>query len=154
MDFFKDGGTKVNTPKSRCQENIALIGDFLKKNDTIDFILIQEIDRRSKRSYRIDEYEKFSGILSTHNPFFAKNYDAFFVPAPPTNPMGKVLGGIATYSKYTPVSATRYSLPGDFGFPVQLFYLDRCFMVTGTIENGKELILIKPIMKRLMKVAS
>jgi len=58
MDFFKDGGTKVITPKNKCLDNISLIGDFLLKNDTVDFILLQEIDRESKRSYRIDQYEK------------------------------------------------------------------------------------------------
>ena len=52
MDFFKDGGTKVITPKDRCLENIARIGDFILNNDTVDFILLQEVDRDSKRSYR------------------------------------------------------------------------------------------------------
>ncbi len=143
MDFFKDGGTKVITPKDNYLENIAGIGDFLLKNDTVDFIMIQEIDRDSKRSYRDDQFEKIAGLLSGHNPFFAKNYDVFFVPAPPSKPMGKVVSGIATYSKYTPVSSIRYSLPGDMGFPTQLFYLDRCFMVNRfRIENGRELVLI------------
>lgn len=143
MDFFKDGGTKVITPEDKYLENISGIDDFLVKNDTVDFILLQEIDRDSKRSYRIDQYQRLSEKLSGHNPFFAKNYDVFFVPAPPTKPMGKVVSGIATFSKYTPVSSTRYSLPGDFGFPTQLFYLDRCFMVSRyRIENGKELVLI------------
>jgi endonuclease/exonuclease/phosphatase family metal-dependent hydrolase len=143
MDFFKDGGTKVITPKDKCLGNIAGIGDFLLNNDTIDFILLQEVDRDSKRSYHVDQFEKIAGILSGYSPFFAKNYDVFFVPAPPTKPMGKVLSGIATYSKYTPVSSIRYSLPGDFGFPTQLFYLDRCFMVNRfKVENSRELVLI------------
>ena len=143
MDFFYDGGTKVITPKDKCLDNISHIGDFLLKNDTVDFILLQEIDRHSKRSYRIDQYEKIAGILSGHHPFFAKNYDVFFVPVPPAKPMGKVIAGIATFSKFIPESSTRYSLPGDFGFPTQLFQLDRCFMVNRyRIENGKELILI------------
>jgi endonuclease/exonuclease/phosphatase family metal-dependent hydrolase len=143
MDFFNDGGKKVFTPENRCLENISLIGDFLLKNDTVDFILLQEIDRDSKRSYRIDQYEKIAGILSGHHPFFAKNYDVFFVPVPPSKPMGKVLSGIAIYSKFTPENSTRYSFPGDFGFPTQLFYLDRCFMVNRyRIANGKELVLI------------
>jgi endonuclease/exonuclease/phosphatase family metal-dependent hydrolase len=143
MDFFKDGGTKVITPKGKYLNNISQIGDFLLKNDTIDFILLQEIDRDSKRSYRIDQYEKIAGILSGHHPVFAKNYDVVFVPAPPAKPMGKVLSGIATWSKFIPESSTRYSLPGDFGFPTQLFYLDRCFMGNRyKTENGKELVLI------------
>jgi endonuclease/exonuclease/phosphatase family metal-dependent hydrolase len=143
MDFFKDGGTKVITTKTRCLENVAGIENFLSKNDSIDFICIQEIDRDSKRSYHIDEYENLSKKLPAYKPFFAMNYDVFFVPVPPANPYGKVVSGIATYSKYTPESSARYSLPGNFGFPMQLFYLDRCFMVNRfKIKNGKELILI------------
>ena len=112
-------------------------------NDTVDFILLQEIDKNSKRSYQIDQYQRLSEKLSDHDPFFAKNYDVFFVPVPPAKPMGKVVSGIATYSKYTPVSSIRYSLPGDFGFPTQLFYLDRCFMTNRfKVENGAELLII------------
>jgi len=143
MDFFYDGGTKVITPEKNCLENISGISDFLLQNDTIDFILLQEVDRDSKRSYRIDQYEKIDSSLSDHKSFFAKNYDVFFVPTPLSKPMGKVVSGIATYSKYTPVSSIRYSLPGDFGFPTQLFYLDRCFMANRyKVENGTELVLI------------
>jgi endonuclease/exonuclease/phosphatase family metal-dependent hydrolase len=143
MDFFYDGGTKVITPEEKCRENISGILDFLERNDTIDFILLQETDRNSKRSYRTDQYEKMSERLPGHSHFFAKNYDVFFVPTPPSNPMGKVVSGIASFSKYVPESSVRYSLPGDFGFPTQLFYLDRCFMVNRyRIENGKQLILI------------
>ena len=143
MDFFKDGGTKVITSRDKCLENISGIGNFLKENDTIDFIILQEVDRDSKRSYRVDEYEKYAGMLTGYNPFFAINYNVFFVPAPPSEPMGKVLSGIAVYSKFNPESSARYSLPGDFGFPTQLFYLDRCFMVNRyKVENGKELVLV------------
>jgi endonuclease/exonuclease/phosphatase family metal-dependent hydrolase len=143
MDFFKDGGTKSITPEANCRENFAGIGDFLSKNDTIDFMYIQEIDRDSKRSYHIDEYDNLSKKLPGYKPFFAMNYDVFFVPVPPARPYGKVISGIATFSKYAPESSTRYSLPGDFGFPTQLFMLDRCFMVNRyKMKNGKELVLI------------
>jgi endonuclease/exonuclease/phosphatase family metal-dependent hydrolase len=143
MDFFFDGGTKVITPEKNCRENVSGIEDFLLRNDTIDFMFIQEIDRNSKRSYRIDEYADISKKLRGFNSSFAKNYDVFFVPVPPSKPMGKVDAGLAIYSKYIPESSTRYALPGDFGFPTQLFQLDRCFIVNRyRIENGKELVLI------------
>jgi endonuclease/exonuclease/phosphatase family metal-dependent hydrolase len=143
MDFFKDGGTKVITPEAKCRENIKSIEDFLLRNDTVDFIYIQEIDRDSKRSYHIDEYERISKKLPGYYPFYAMNYDVFFVPAPPTKPYGKIVAGLATYSKFVPESSIRYSLPGDMGFPTQLFYLDRCFMVNRyKLSGGKELVLI------------
>ena len=148
MDFFKDGGTKVLTPKNNCLDNISGIRQFLVKNDSIDFILIQEIDRKSKRSYWMDEYAIMEETLSDHKAYFAKNYDVFFVPAPLSKPMGKVLSGIAIYSKFVPELSTRYSLPGDFGFPTQLFYLHRCFMVNRyKVANGKELVLINTHME-------
>lgn len=143
MDFFYDGGTKVITPKNSCIENLDAIKNYLKSNDTIDFILIQEIDRKSKRSYSSDQFKIVSEALNTHEPFFAKNYDVFFVPTPPSKPMGKVFSGIAIYSDPVPESSTRFSLPGDFGFPTQLFYLDRCFLVNRyKVSNGKDLVLV------------
>lgn len=143
MDFFFDGGTKVITPEKNCLENLNEIGNFLKSNDSIDFIFLQEVDRGSKRSYDLDEYDTILNKLNNHSSYFAKNYDVFFVPKPLRNPMGKVLSGIATFSKYTPASSTRITFPGDFGFPTQLFWLDRCFLVNRyPLANGKELVLI------------
>ena len=73
MDFFYDGGTKVITPEKNCSENISGIGDFLKRNDTIDFFFIQEIDRNSKRSYRIDQYQRLSEKLSGYESYCSKH---------------------------------------------------------------------------------
>ena len=143
MDFFYDGGTKVFTPKASCINNLLEVKKFLKQNDSADFIFIQEIDKGSKRSYYINEYDTISKTLVEYSPFFAKNYDVFFVPVPPSTPMGKVLSGLATFSKFQPSSSIRYSFPGEYGFPKQLFMLDRCFLVNRyPLENGKELVVI------------
>lgn len=143
MDFFYDGGTKVFTPEETYIKNLASVKDFLKDNDTVDFIFIQEIDVRSKRSYRYNQYDTISGLLTGYHPFFGKNYDVFFVPVPPSSPMGKVHSGIAVFSKMQPSSSIRYSFPGRYGFPKQLFMLDRCFLVNRyPLENGKEIVVI------------
>jgi endonuclease/exonuclease/phosphatase family metal-dependent hydrolase len=143
MDFFYDGGTKVKTPKPKCIDNLNAVKKFLKQNDSIDFILIQELDMGSKRSYYINEYDSLGKIMGGHHSFFAKNYDVFFVPVPPTDPMGKVLSGLTMFSKFQPSSSVRYSFPGEYGFPKQLFMLDRCFLVNRyPLENGKELVVI------------
>jgi endonuclease/exonuclease/phosphatase family metal-dependent hydrolase len=143
MDFFYDGGTKVITPKEKCTENLESVKRFLGNNDSIDFFLVQEIDKNSKRSYGINEFDIISKLLETHHSFFATNYDVFFVPVPPSSPMGKVFSGVATFSKYQPSSSVRYQFPGKYGFPKQLFMLDRCFLVNRyPVENGKELLVI------------
>jgi endonuclease/exonuclease/phosphatase family metal-dependent hydrolase len=143
MDFFYDGGTKVATPEQQCLKNLSAVKKFISENDTIDFFLVQEIDRNSKRSYHIDEFDSVGKVLEAYHPFFAKNYDVFFVPVPPLNPMGKVVSGLATYSRQQPSSSVRYQFPGEYGFPTQLFMLDRCFMVNRyPLVNGKELLVI------------
>lgn len=143
MDFFYDGGTKVMTPRKNCLENLEAVKKFLGGNDSIDFILLQEVDRNSKRSYHFNEFDTLTKMLEDYHPFFAINYKVFFVPVPPASPMGKVLSGIAMFSRYQPSSSVRYAFPGEYGFPKQLFMLDRCFMVNRyPLKNGKELLVI------------
>ncbi len=143
MDFFYDGGTKVMTPEKNCLENLEAVKKFLRSNDSIDFFLIQEVDINSKRSYHFDEFDTLSKVLEDYHPFFATNYKVFFVPVPPASPMGKVLSGIALFSKHQPSSSVRYTFPGQYGFPKQLFMLDRCFIVNRyPLKNGKDLVLI------------
>jgi endonuclease/exonuclease/phosphatase family metal-dependent hydrolase len=143
MDFFYDGGTKVFTPREKCIKNLSAVEKFITGNDSIDYIFIQEIDKASKRSYHINEYDSLTQRLTTHFGYFGLNYDVFFVPLPPASPMGKVLSGLATFSKTVPSSSVRYSFPGVYGFPKQLFMLDRCFIVNRyPLANGRELIII------------
>ena len=56
MDFFYDGGTKVITPEVNFVKNFSSVLTFLKNKDSVDFIFLQEVDRRSKRSYGFDQY--------------------------------------------------------------------------------------------------
>jgi len=143
MDFFYDGGLQVYTTEEQTKKNMNGIIDFLKKNDSIDFFLLQEVDKDSKRSYHINEYEEISKALASHHAFFGKNYDVFFVPVPFSKPMGKVLSGISTFSRNIPQASIRYSFPGEYSFPKQLFLLDRCFLVNRyNLSNGKELLII------------
>lgn len=143
MDFFYDGGTKVRTSRKNFEANLSAVTEFLGKNDTVDFILLQEVDRKSKRSYRTDEFKIISDHLNEASSQFATNYDVFFVPVPPSSPMGKVYSGIATLGGITPKNSIRYSFPGEYGFPKQVFMLDRCFMVNRyPLSNGKELLII------------
>ncbi len=143
MDFFYDGGKKVFTPRTDCISNLNSVISFLRQNDYADFILLQEVDRRSRRSYRIDQYESLGEYLKVHSGSFATNYDVFFVPLPPLSPMGSVLSGIATFSRHEPVSSERFSFPGTYGFPKQLFMLDRCFMVNRyRLQSGREIVVI------------
>ncbi|MDY6801314.1 MAG: endonuclease/exonuclease/phosphatase family protein [Bacteroidota bacterium] len=143
MDFFYDGGKQVRTTKERTQQNFNFIKNYLRQNDTLDFILLQEVDIRSKRSYRINQYDSLKKIFPEYFPFFATNYDVKFVPSPVTNPLGRVKSGLTSFTKYQPKSVIRYSFPGNYSWPVSLFMLDRCFLVKKfPTTDHKELIVI------------
>lgn len=142
-DFFYDGGQMVISPEEWVLKNKQGITENISSWKDADFILLQEVDTFSKRSYYINQYEEIHGILNNFNGAFAFNYKVSFVPVPVTKPMGKVTGGLASYFKYNSIETKRYDYPGNFSWPTSLFFLDRCFLMKRfKLENGKELVVI------------
>jgi len=143
MDFFYDGGTQTRPDKIKFHDYIQGIEKTIRQNDTTDFIFLQEIDVRSKRSYFMDEKSTIFNILPNHCSSFAGNYNCRYVPFPFKDPMGKVVSGLATISKFQPSIAERISFPTDFSWPKHLFFLKRCFLVTRyPLTGGKQLVVI------------
>lgn len=143
MDFFYDGGKQVRPSKENVESNLSAIRSFLALNDSVEFILLQEVDIASRRSYGINQYDSIRSEMKDYESLKAVNYDVFFVPLPLKNPMGRVLSGLQTLSKYNPSEAKRYSFPGNYDWPKNLFMLDRCFMVVRyPLNNGKQLLII------------
>ncbi|MDR0726229.1 MAG: hypothetical protein LBF59_09535 [Prevotellaceae bacterium] len=142
MDFFYDGGSKTRTCKTAALQNLAAITSFIADNSA-DFIFLQEVDRASTRSYKIDMLSRISDKKPSYLSFYGINYNVFFVPVPLVSPMGKVESGILTLSRYVPSQSVRYSYPMRQSFPKSLFLLDRCFvMCRYPLDNGKQLVLI------------
>ena len=143
MDFFYDGGKNVHPEKSYFEQSISGIGNFLKENDTVDFFLLQEVDRNSKRSYYLDEVGWLKTLLPGFCISYATNYNCRFVPIPPTQPMGRVTSGLVTCSRYYPDEVTRYGFDKHFRWPDRLFYLKRCFIVSRySLPDGHQLVMI------------
>ncbi len=143
VDFFYDGGKMVTSPKEHVLKNNEGMKTFLAQNKDVDFIMLQEADRNSKRSWKIDQVEQFAKVLPEHNYAFAINYKVAYLPFPFTNPIGKVLGGLQTLSRYTPEESKRIALPGITDFPRKLFYLERCLLMQRyKLASGKDLIVI------------
>lgn len=143
MDFFYEGGKRVRPVKREFNDYFGGILRELKNIDTVDFVFLQEIDRHSKRSYYTDEFAEAGQVLSGYAAFFAKNYDSRFVPVPADDPMGRVVSGLAVYSKYNPDSAFRYDFGTKFSWPKQLFFLQRCFIsMKYRLKSGKYLVII------------
>ena len=127
-DFFLDGGSQVR-PRSEAiiTKNLAGIQGFLSERDP-DFILLQEVDSDSKRSYHVDQLGAFREDMSM-TTLYALNYSCKYVPYP-WPPIGKVNSGLLTRSRYNVKDASRISLPCPFSWPVSMVNLKRCLLVT------------------------
>lgn len=142
-DFFYDGGKMVRPSKDLNAYYLENIESFLRSNDTLDFIFLQEVDKFSKRSYFIDQTEVIRSLFPDYSSVFAKNYHVFFVPVPLRQPMGKVQAGLMSLSKFEPLSSARISFPGNYRWPTRMFSLKRCFIIQRfNTGYGKELVLI------------
>ncbi len=143
MDFFYDGGEKVRSTRQSTLNNLKNIINFITERDTIDFILLQEVDKFSKRSYFTNQFDSLKTKLTNYIGTFALNYNVKYIPFPLLSPLGKIKAGLATFSKIKPSLSTRYSFPGNYSMPKKLFLLDRCFLVNKyKLKNSKNLIII------------
>ncbi len=142
-DFFYDGGKTVVSPEKHVEEYLEGIKNFLKQHADKDFIMLQEVDKKAKRSYGNNELKLIAEILPNHSYVYAPNYVVDFIPIPYTNPLGRVNAGLGSYSKFQLTEATRYQLPGSFPWPKSVYFLDRCILVKRTsLSNGKDLIVV------------
>lgn len=128
MDFFYEGGEQSRTTEQRTEQNLERIISWLKSVDGADFILLQEVDRNSKRSYCIDQYRRIAEALPNYHVAWAYNYISPFVPIPLNDPIGHVEAGVMTLSKYPIMNSVRYQYPSIKPLPTRLFDLKRCML--------------------------
>ena len=142
-DFFMDGGTMVRGESREAVE--ANMQGITKTLDTLapDILLIQEVDRGSSRSHKVNELAQLNAHLSAYQSAFANNYKVAYVPYP-MPPLGTVDSGVATYSTYAAKSVERVQLPVPFSWPVRTINLKRCLLISRVPIAGseKELVLV------------
>lgn len=145
--FFFSGGKMVCSPLTYVKDNILGIAEFIRQQKA-DFVLLQEVDQNSQRSYFINQHETYLKELPNYSSSFAPNYKVERVVIPvaePWNVMGKMDSGLSSYSKYKASKSFRYQFPGSYGWPDYIFHLDRCLSVQRypTIHpDKKELIVV------------
>lgn len=141
-DFFMDGGSEVAPDsKNLVEENLNGITEILKAN-TADVYFLQEVDLNSKRSFHINQAERYHEELKL-NDYFARNFKCDFVPYP-LPPIGKVESGLLTLTGLDVNKAERISLPESFSWPVKTCNLKRCILETRIplADSDKELVLL------------
>ncbi len=151
-DFFYDndqlltsGSNMVYAPKVLNEKYLAGIISFVQKQKA-DFYLLQEVDSASTRSYDVNQMDTLARTLPGFATYLGTNCKVAKIPIPvlqPWNLYGKVNSGVVTYSRYQPIAATRYQLPGEFDWPIRVFQLDRCALLQRFhLANGKDLVLV------------
>jgi len=143
QSFYRHGGLNSRaTSENSVLENLNGVVQIIDEINP-DFLLFQEVDINSSRSYRVNQLEHINMKYPNYTSFYGKNYDVPWVPIPILKPMGKVESGIATLSRHNISEAYRFSLPGEVKWPNRLFEPDRCFIQARyNIGNGVELIVI------------
>lgn len=124
-DFFMDGGQMVfPINKNHVEKSIDHIIST-SKNINADIKLFQEVDYDSKRSFHINQVDKFRENLLGSSTF-ALNFKTDFIPYP-IPPMGKVQSGIMTQSDFKIKNSKRYQQEIPHKFPTRLVNLKRAF---------------------------
>ena len=84
-DFFMDGGEGVRPSDAETvRQNMLGIEDLIRGADA-DFVMLQEVDTDSKRSYGYDQWRQYEFDLADYESRFALNYSCDYVPYPVTH---------------------------------------------------------------------
>lgn len=137
--FFMDGGkeSRARSKTAVIENTEGLINDLSKLN--ADFILFQEVDLNSTRSFHINQYDLLREKYSQFDSVKSICYDSAYLFYPILEPHGKSLSSISTFSKYQIEASVRRSLPVSTNIS-KFFDLDRCYSVSSvSVENGKTL---------------
>lgn len=139
--FFMDGGTESRASSKESVNNVLDGITSLLEKENADFLMLEEVDVSSTRTYHINQKEIIENKLNNYSSAFAVNYDSSYLFYPFTSPHGKSYAGLMTLSKYVIKSSIRRSLPIETGI-MKFFDLDRCYTISRLeMENGKELVL-------------
>ncbi len=141
FSFFMDGGTE-SRGKSRetVTASIDAAAEKIASFDP-DFVLLQEVDTDSDRSYHVDQKEQLAGHFSDYQRVFAMNFHSPYLMYPVLKPHGASESGILTLSRTGITSALRRSLTVSSGLG-KYVDLDRCYSVCRIpVANGKEMVL-------------
>ena len=139
--FFMDGGKESRARSKDSVIDCINQGADKAKSYNPDFVLFQEVDTNSTRSFHVDQQKLLVDQFTGYASAFAVNYHSAYLMWPLINPHGASNSGILTLSKLNITSSLRRSLPISTSFS-KFLDLDRCYSVSRVpVENGKELVI-------------
>lgn len=142
-DFFYDGGKMSKPAEIDYKHYLNGILEKIQLFDSVDFLLFQEVDISSSRSYGKNQQVLISEKLGSHSGLFTKNYGVAYVPMPIFDPMASVESGLSFFSKRSVHESYWQPFEGNHSWPLGLFMPDRCYSVhVIEVTKGKRLYII------------
>ena len=140
--YMEDGTETVGKyGKGVSKENVLknTMGSIeILKSLSSDFLILQEVDTDSSRSYGINQKEMLTSTLGDFGFTYASNFHSGYLPYPITDMHGIANSGILTMSKYNMASSKRIELPIDESFFNKFFDLDRCINIVRYEVEGSD----------------
>jgi len=131
--FFYEGGDAVSVPLEDVEKTMQVVADIIADNAP-DVVLLQEVDRNSKRTHYEDQLEGILERLDAAGHVYpyvvsAPYHKVCYVPTPSHEHMGRVDLNLVTLSKFPISSAVRHQLPLlDESCVRRMFNLKRAIM--------------------------
>ena len=139
--FFMDGGKESWARSKESVKECIKAGCDTAIGFDPDFVLFQEVDFDSTRSYHVDQSKLIADSFKDHCFTTAVNYHSSFLMYPILKPHGSSNSEIMTLSRYSITSGLRRSLPISTGLS-KFVDLDRCYSKSRvSVAGGKELVL-------------
>lgn len=138
---YLDGGNDIKaSSEENVLANICGITDVINRSGA-DFILLQEVDIDSTRSYGVDELSLINKFLYGYYYAEAKMAESMFIPYPILNPQGVKNTSMVTYSNAAMSENVRRSLPmSDDVFNMTDY--DKCYTLSRIpLANERELVI-------------
>ncbi len=128
--FFYDGGDTVHVPAEDVHEALGAIGDVIGQHQP-HISLLQEIDRNSDRTGRLDQLDRLLAAQPHAGWAAAPYHKAGYVPHPPGKHLGRVDMELVTLAQRGMSSAVRHQLALlDEPFYRRAFNLKRAILET------------------------
>ncbi len=141
--FWYDGGKDVHVKNEDVRGTLKKISETIRRQQP-DILILQEVDRDSKRTGRIDQLPWILKEVEMNSWSSTPYHRSRFVPAPLGNPLGRVDMHMAIASKYKISSAVRYALPGlNENFIRRDFNLKRALLEAAIpTQEGKQPLIV------------
>lgn len=134
--FFYDGGPDVHVHPADRADGLAAVARVMREADA-DLVLLQEVDRRSARTGRVDQWAALRETVGPAAWATTPYHRSLYVPHPPRRPLGRVDLHLAIASRHGLAGARRLALPPLAEPPIRAaFNLHRALLTAEVPVDG------------------